>query len=103
MPAVFEARTRRWLLRLRILGVPGGCTLDPHSLEYLYLIQQRKRLSLSASVGRLRPANLLLLPAILVVVLVKTIDLWTTNQVVRSIINEYDLQQRLDSAKDRPS
>ena len=92
---MFEGLARRWLLRARIHDVPEGYALDPHSLEYLYLIQQRKRLSLAASIGRLRPGNWLLLPLIVPVVAARAIDLWIANQTIRSMINEHDLQQRI--------
>ena len=89
---------REWLLKARIHPVPGGFTLDPQSAEYLYLVQQHKRLSLAASIGRMRPGNILLLPLIVPVILLKTADLWICNQMVRSMINERDLMLRAMSA-----
>ncbi len=92
--------TRAWLLRQRVLPVPEGYALDPQSPDYLYLVQQRKRLSLSTSIGRLRPGNLPLLPVIGVIVLFKTVDLWITNQLIRSLLNEQDLLQRSNSTRE---
>jgi hypothetical protein len=64
---------------------------DPFSPEYLYLIQQSKRLSLSTSMARLRPRYLFILPLVLPIIIVKAMDLWIANQVIRSLINERDL------------
>ena len=76
MSAAMRARTRSWLLRLRIHGVPaGGHRADPNSPDYLYLVQQCKRLSLSVTVGRLRPGNLALFPVLLLIILLKAADL----------------------------
>ncbi len=86
-----DAVTRAWLLTARVHRVPGGHALDPQSPEYLYLVQQRKRLSLAASVGRIRPRNLPLLPVIGLIVAAKAVDLWITNEIVRSLVNERDL------------
>jgi|SRR4051812_25109760 hypothetical protein len=82
------ARWGHWLLRLRVFVLDREYIADPYSSEYLYLIQQQKRLSLSRSVGRLRPRNLLLFPIIIVIVLFKCFDLFVTNQIVQSLINE---------------
>ena len=84
------------LLRLRVHRRVGWPPPDPNSPEYLYLVQQAKRLSLSASIGRLRPGNLLLFPLLLLVIMVKALDIWIANQIIRSLINERDLlDQRL--------
>jgi hypothetical protein len=86
-----QAVIRASLLRTKIHHVAEGFALDPHSADYLYLVQQRKRLSLATSIGRLRPRNILAVPFILPIVLVKAIDLWIANQIIRAMINEYDL------------
>jgi len=92
---------RSALLRLRVHRLAGEHATDPNSPEYLYLVQQSKRLSLSNSMARLRPRNLLILPLLLPVVIVKAVDLWIANQIIRSLINERDLiRQSLRS--DRP-
>lgn len=96
------AITRSCLLRARIHRVPEGHALDPHTADYLYLVQQRKRLSLAASVGRLRPRNILLLPLIGAVVLLKALDLWIANQIIRSLLNEQDLLLRGDPTRTTP-
>jgi hypothetical protein len=90
--------TAKWggaLLRLRILVLDREHTTDPFSAEYLYLVQQRKRLSLSRTVGRLRPGNIPLFPVIVVIALVKYLDLLVTNQIVQSLINERILMHHI--------
>jgi hypothetical protein len=83
--------TRALILRQRTHALAPGEAVDPHSLDYLYLIQQKRRLDLSISAGRLRPRNLLLFPILLPILAVRLLDLAVTNQVVRSLINERDL------------
>ena len=46
--------------------------VDPYSLEYLYLVQQSKRVSLSASISRLRPRYFLISPLIVAIVVGNT-------------------------------
>ncbi|MBN9508495.1 MAG: hypothetical protein J0I21_05160 [Alphaproteobacteria bacterium] len=77
-----------WLLRLRVLVLDHEHAHDPFSPEYLYLLQQRKRLDLSKTLGRLRPGNILIFPAILLIAWVRCIDLRVTNVIVQSMINE---------------
>jgi hypothetical protein len=84
----FRARWGRWLLRLRVLTLDREYSADPYSPDYLYLIQQQKRLSLSTTVGRLRPRNIPFFPVILLIILIKSLDLFVTNQIVQSLINE---------------
>lgn len=102
MPRSLRTIARAGLLRVKIHRVPEGHALDPQSADYLYLVQQQKRLSLSASVGRLRPRNLLLLPLIVAVVLLKAVDLWIANQVIRAMLNEQDLLARGDTTPPPP-
>ena len=83
-----KARWGRWLLRLRVLILDHEYIADPYSPEYLYLIQQQKRLSLSKTMGRLRPRGFLLFPIIILIALIKCLDLFVTNQIVQSLINE---------------
>jgi hypothetical protein len=92
---------RSALLRLRVHRLAGEHAADPNSAEYLYLVQQSRRLSLSKSIARLRPRNLLILPLLLPVIVVKTVDLWIANQIIRSLINERDLI-RQSLRPDRP-
>jgi hypothetical protein len=94
MPRSLRALTRAALLRARVHRVPEGHALDPQSADYLFLVLQQKRLSLAASVGRLRPRNALLLPAIAAVVLLKLFDLWIANQIVRAMLHEQALLER---------
>jgi hypothetical protein len=90
---------RKLLLRLRIhakpTGLAAGGNINPFSLEYLYLVQQAKRLSLSATLGRIRPSSLLMWPVVLPVAVVKTFDLWMTTLLIRSMLNEHDLMARI--------
>jgi hypothetical protein len=82
------------LLKLRRHPGAEAAGVDPHSPAYLYLVQQGKRLSLGATIGRLRPRNVLLLPILLPVLLVKLADLWVATVVIRALINEHDLLER---------
>lgn len=85
---------RSALLRLRVHRLATEHAADPNSAEYLYLVQQSKRLSLSASMAQLRPRNLLILPVLLPVIIAKAMDLWIANQIIRSLINERDLVEQ---------
>ena len=90
-PLTHDSFSRAALLRLRLHRAPHAYVTDPYAPDYLYLVQQAKRLSLSQTMARLRPRNALLLPVLLAILLVKVIDLHITNQIVRSLINERDL------------
>ena len=96
-----DSAARSALLRLRVHRLAGEHAADPYSDEYLYLVQQSKRLSLSTSMARLRPRNLLVLPLVLPIIMVKAMDLWIANQLIRSLINERDLIER-SLRPDRP-
>jgi hypothetical protein len=90
--------TRWWraaVLRTRVLKVEQQETRDPFAPEYLYLVLQHKRLGLATTIGRLRPRNLLLFPVIIAIVLAKLLDLAISNQIVRALINERDLMERI--------
>lgn len=89
-----HSAARTALLRLRVHPLAREHATDPYSPEYLYLVQQSKRLSLAASIARLRPRNILAFPVMLPVVAVKTLDLWIANQIIRSLINERDLMEQ---------
>ena len=89
---------RECLLRVKIHPVPEGRALDPNSADYLYLVQQQKRLSLASSAGRLRLGNILLAPLLVPIVLLKAVDLWIANLTIRAIINEQDLLRLGSSA-----
>lgn len=86
--------TRAILLRLRVHRLGHEHTAEPYSPEYLYLVQQAKRLALSATIARLRPRNLLLFPLIIPVAAIRAVDLWIANQIIRSLINERDLREQ---------
>lgn len=98
----FERGAASILLRFRIHPAPEQRGVDPRSLEYLYLVQQRKRLALAASVGRLRPRNILLFPFIVLSVLLRLADLSIANQIIRSMLNERDLQRRIEASGTTP-
>ncbi len=46
-----RGRCAEWLLRLRVLVLDHEHAHDPFSPEYLYLLQQQKRLDLSKTSG----------------------------------------------------
>ena len=93
--------TRSMLRRLRILRV-DRVPPDPLSPEYLYLVQQTKRISLVQSLDSLRPDSLKSWPFLLAVVVAKWLDLKLTNTLIRSLMNEHDLLKRI-SAPDTES
>jgi hypothetical protein len=82
------------LLKLRRHPGAHAAGVDPSSPAYLYLVQQGKRLSLSATIGKLRLRNVLLLPVLLPIMLVKVVDLWVATVIIRALINEHDLMER---------
>lgn len=87
--------------RLRVLRAAGEVPGDPYAPEYLYLIQQSKRLSLVCTLDRFRLANLLIWPWLIIVVLIKWADLALSNTLIRALINEHDLLQRAASSIDQ--
>jgi hypothetical protein len=99
---IVNSATRFALHRLRVYPLAGRQLVDTNSPEYLYLIQQSRRLSLAASIARLRPRNVLMFPLVLSIVFIKAVDLWITNQIVRSMINERDLMEQ-SLRSDRPN
>ena len=91
MPSVLTQLGRFCLLKLRRhpSAFPRG--IDPYSPEYLYLVQQSKRVSLSATMARLRPRNIIILPILLLIIGAKVVDLWMATLIIRGLINERDL------------
>jgi hypothetical protein len=85
---------------MRVLRLGTEHAADPFAPEYLYLVLQQKRLSLSATVGRLRPRNILLFPFILPIILVRLLDLSISNQIVQSLISERFLMEQV--GRERP-
>jgi hypothetical protein len=83
---------------LRVLDAAGPVPLDTLSPEYLYLVQQSKRLSLVRTLNRFGPRNILEWPLVLAVALVKLADLILSNALIRSLINEHDLLKRVDAS-----
>jgi hypothetical protein len=93
----------RWLTRavlrpLRVLEAAGPVPRDTFSPEYLYLAQQSKRLALVRALGGFRLRNVLLWPVVAVAVLFRWVDLVLSNALIRSLINEHDLLNRMDPA-----
>lgn len=89
------------LRRLRVLKVAGTVPADPCAPEYLYLVQQSKRLSLVRTMHNFRLGNVLLWPVLVIAVLAKWVDLAISNTLIRALINEYDLLQRAASSAER--
>jgi hypothetical protein len=87
------------LLQSRVFDLKHEHTADPFAPDYLYLVQQQKRLSLSKTVGSLRPRNLPLIPFILMAALLRYLDLLVTNQITRSFINEEILKKGAVAAR----
>jgi hypothetical protein len=101
MPRRLTALTRTILLRSKVHRVPEGYALDPQSADYLYFVLQRKRLSLAMTIGRLRPRTLPLWPGLVLVALLKAVDLWIANQIIRAMLTEQLLLER--GGSDRPT
>jgi hypothetical protein len=91
------SKVREALLRLRVLRVPAKVEVSPYSNEYLYLVQQGKRLGLSHTLARFRLKNIPTWPVIFVVALWRYIDLKITNALIQSIINENELIRRIEA------
>ena len=102
MRARLQRLWRAAVLRIRIIKAEQQGPIDPFAPEYLYLVLQHKRLSLCATVGRLRPGNILLFPVIVPIILVKLVDLALSNQIVRSLITEQDLAERICRSRADP-
>ena len=87
----------RALLRpLRVLTAAGTVPTDTFSPEYLYLVQQSKRLSLVRTLNQIPLRKPLKWPLFISIVLIKWADLTLSNSLIRSLINEYDLLQRVN-------
>lgn len=89
----FSWAIRRFLLHFRTHRLSGPVTAKPSSAEYLYLVQQSKRISLATTVGRFSRWNILLWPYLTLLVLMKWIDLSIATTIIRSFINESVLQR----------
>jgi len=99
--AGLRARIRELVLRLRMYRVSELTPMDPSSPEYLYLVQQCKRVSLSRTLGRLSLWNAPLWPLILAIVVFKWADLVLANALIRSLINERDLLRQSKDERGR--
>ena len=91
----------RWLNRamlrpLRVLRASGPVPSDAFSPEYLYLVQQSKRLSLVRTLNDFQLRTILIWPVLLAIVAIKWIDLAISNTLIRSLINERDLLKSID-------
>lgn len=89
--------TRAMLRPLRVFRVTGSVPRDAYSPEYLYLVQQSKRISLVGTLNRFKIGNAYAWPLLLAIVFVKWFDLVLSNSLIRSLINEYDLLHRIDT------
>ncbi len=76
--------------------MPQPGALDPYSAEFLYVLQQSKRLSFSRTVARMRWKNILWWPPLSLIAAFKLVDLMITNVLVRSFLNEIALLKKLD-------
>jgi len=94
-------RMRSLLLRLHTSPVPVDTTLDRSSPDYLLLVQQCKRVSMSRELARLTLKNLPLWPWIVAVLVVRWVDLALTNTLIRSLINERDLLRQSENQDTR--
>lgn len=74
---------------------------DPLSPEYLYLVQQSKRIALVQTLDSFRSDNFGSWPRLLASALLKWVDLGLSNSLIRSLINEYDLLNRIDSRPEK--
>jgi hypothetical protein len=88
--------TRAMLRPLRILRAAGTVPNDTHSPEYLYLVQQSKRISLVRTLNCFGTENVRAWPLLLASAFVKWLDLILSSSLIRSLINEYDLLHRID-------
>ena len=91
MSAFLTRIARSALLRTRVHEWAQPAGIDPHSPEFLYLVQQAKRVAFSRAVGAFRLRAVLLWPWFLLVLLARWADLAMANTLVRSLINEHDL------------
>ena len=91
--------TRRLLRPVRVLRVSENIPFDPLSPEYLYLVQQSKRVSLLRTLGALTSDNLRSWPVLLAAALVKWMDLKLSNTLIRSMINEHQLLDIINRAE----
>ena len=89
--------TRAVLRPLRVLRAAGTVPADTHSPEYLYLVQQSKRVALVRTLNCFRRNNVHVWPLLLASTFVKWLDLVLANSLIRSLINEYDLLHRVDA------
>lgn len=97
-PTQFRRSTLRPLRVLRAIGVVP----DPNSLEYLYVIQQSKRLSLVRTFNAVKSNNIRRWPVLFSIVLVKWLDLALANTLIKALINEHELIQRMKIQKNEP-
>ncbi|MFT4171283.1 MAG: glycosyltransferase family 1 protein [Rhodocyclaceae bacterium] len=97
-PAARALRTRapvsrlgQWVLTHRTRILPVGAAdmpADSFSLDYLYGIQQERRVALSRALGRVMTGGVLRVPVNLVYVLIEYVSLRLTTATVAAMINE---------------
>ena len=89
---------RKVLRPVRVLQISVAMPPDPMSPEYLYLVQQSKRLGLVQTLDSFRSNNLRQWPKLCLVASGKWLDLSLSTTLIRSLINEHDLLQRTNAA-----
>lgn len=82
--------TRRMLRPVRVLQISGSVP-DPMSPEYLYVVQQYKRIGFVKTLDSFKFDNVGQWPRLLAVAAVRWLDLSISTTLVRALINEHDL------------
>lgn len=82
---------------MRLVRMDFSAPPDPLSPEYLYLVQQSKRVSITRTLNAFGKDNLTMWPYLIAVALAKWLDLALSNTLIRSLINERDLLNRANS------
>lgn len=95
MKGKFTDLARRLLLRMRVHPFAQPSGTDPYSPHYLYMVQQAKRIALSQTLGRFRLRSLVIWPWLVLVFAARWLDLALVNTLIRSLINEHDLLNRI--------
>jgi hypothetical protein len=91
--------TRRMLQPVRVLQISAVSAPDPMSPEYLYLVQQCKRLGLVQTLDSFKFDNVRQWPGLLAIAAFKWLDLSLSSTLIRSLINEHDLLLRCDDGE----
>jgi hypothetical protein len=95
--------TRKMLRPLRVLQISASSPPDPMSPEYLYLVQQTKRLSLVRTLDSFKLDNVKQWPKLFAIAAIKWLDLSISTTLIRSLINEHDLLRRCEGEPNESS